>query len=132
LVGRIESGQQERRRCNVADFFAGIGTGIVVLKRLGIDIAKVSTVSSTSSDSIFTRSFFPCHAISLPCFFLFPVAQIIHCEHDKVATHVYRHNHDRIYNTNLLDDGGIEHVFYRKFEEINGNVDAFMNEHGRT
>jgi hypothetical protein len=42
LVKRIESGYHEKQRCVVLDMFAGIGTGIVVLKRLGIDIAKVS------------------------------------------------------------------------------------------
>jgi hypothetical protein len=44
------------------NLFGGIGTSIVVLKRLGISIQK-----------------------------------IIHVEHDKVATHVFRWNHDPSY-----------------------------------
>jgi alpha/beta superfamily hydrolase len=60
------------------------------------------------------------------------LSQIIHCEHDKISTHVYRHNHDRTYNTKLPEDGDIEHVFYQKFEHINENVENFLKDHGRT
>ena len=87
--------ETNRRRAVVLDVFAGIGSAIVVLKRLGIDIAKV-----------------------------------IHVEHDKVATHVYRWNHDRIYNPDLPEDG-IEHVFVEKWEDFEKNWESLCEEHGR-
>jgi hypothetical protein len=80
----------------VLDCFAGIGTAIVVLKKLGIKIRKV-----------------------------------IHVEHDKIATHVYRHNHDRGYNSDLPDDGGIEHAFYSTFGELEDNEQLLLDKHGR-
>mmetsp|Transcript_10420 Transcript_10420/g.15921 ORF Transcript_10420/g.15921 Transcript_10420/m.15921 type:complete len:775 (-) Transcript_10420:120-2444(-) len=61
-VKRIKDGTEKHRSATVLDCFAGIGTGIVVLKKLGIAIKK-----------------------------------IIYIEHDKVARHVYRSNHDRKY-----------------------------------
>jgi hypothetical protein len=85
----------DRPRVVVLDAFAGVGTGIVALKRLGIDIAKV-----------------------------------IHVEHDKVATHVYRWNHDPTYNLDLPEDD-IEHVFVEKWEQFEDNWRALCDEHGR-
>ena len=97
LCATFEKEQKSRRRkAVVLDAFAGVGTGIVVLKRLGIAIDK-----------------------------------IIHVEHDKVATHVYKFNHDREYNPDLPDDGGIEHIYYPKWESLMGNVEAFYKDHGR-
>lgn len=97
---RVESAKQDSSklcsRATVLDVFAGVGTGIVVLKRLGIDIGKV-----------------------------------IHVEHDKIATHVYRSNHDRSYCPELPDDGGIEHVCVSTFEELVKNVEVFLAKHGR-
>jgi site-specific DNA-cytosine methylase len=77
------------------NLFAGIGSGIVCLKRLGIAIEK-----------------------------------IIHVEHDKVATHVYRCMHDSTYNA-LVQDDGISHVYYEKFEEFESNLDTILSEQGR-
>jgi hypothetical protein len=94
LVQDVKSGRSARRGCVVLDCYAGVGTGVLVLKRLKIQVAKV-----------------------------------IHVEHDKVATHVYRSNHDHYYNSKLPDDG-VEHVFIEEFEELTGNVKKFWNDHG--
>jgi hypothetical protein len=51
-------------------------------------------------------------------------------EHDKVATHVHRHNHDSSYNSEIEDDG-IEHVCISKFEHVEEDLDAFMKVHAR-
>ena len=91
--------QNSQRKAVVLDAFTGIGTGTVVLKRLGIAMSK-----------------------------------IIHVEHDKVATHLHKYNHDRNYNPDLPDDGGIEHVYnYRSWEDLvdNQTAEDFLNEHGR-
>jgi site-specific DNA-cytosine methylase len=79
--------------------FAGIGSAIVSLKRLGVAMAK-----------------------------------IIHCEHDKVATHVYKYNHDANYNPKLLKEDGLscEHVYYESFEEVEAQLEDILQEHGRT
>ena len=87
--------RQERKPLVVLDMFAGVGTALVVLKKLEIAIQK-----------------------------------IIHVEHDKVATHVYQWNHDVTYNPDL-DDDGIEHVYYSNFEEIEQDLDSFLETHGR-
>jgi len=47
------------------------------------------------------------------------IKTIIHVEHDKLATHVYRWNHDSEYNTENRNDG-IHHVFMKKFEKLVG------------
>jgi hypothetical protein len=57
--------------------------------------------------------------------------QVIHVEHDKVATHVYQHNHDRGYNPDLPRDGDIEHVYIEKFETLTNTLEAFCEKHGR-
>lgn len=77
--------------------FAGIGSGLVSLKRLGIKISKV-----------------------------------IHVEHDKIATHIYKSNHDSLYNTELAPDG-IEHVYFSSFEQVEEEEDLcrMIMEHGR-
>jgi site-specific DNA-cytosine methylase len=75
--------------------FAGIGSSLVSLKRLGIKIHKV-----------------------------------IHVEHDKIATLVYKTNHDSNYNPELVPDG-IEHVYFSTFEEVEGNLRSIILEHGR-
>jgi hypothetical protein len=90
-----ETEDSNRPRAVVLDAFAGVGTGIVVLKRLGIDIAKV-----------------------------------IHVEHDKVATHVYRWNHDPTYNPDLPEDG-IQHVFVDAWKAFEENWESLCDEHGR-
>ena len=83
----------------VLDVFAGIGTGIVCLKKLKIAIRKV-----------------------------------IHVEHDKVATHVYRTNHDPEYSDLDLEPDGIEHVYVDSFEAIEKELyqdsDAFLAKYG--
>jgi hypothetical protein len=78
----------------VLDCFAGVGTGLVALKRLQINVAKV-----------------------------------IHVEHDKVASHVYKTNHCHAYNSEVTEDG-IEHVFLEQFEDLTANVKMFLQEHG--
>lgn len=85
------------RPATVLDVFAGIGTGVVVLKRLGIAMKK-----------------------------------IIHVDHDKIATHVHKHNHDNAYNPSLPDYGDIKHVYeYGTFEELEKSVGTFLERHGR-
>lgn len=46
LMQSVEAGKTPRRSVVVLDAFAGIGTGIVVLKRLKIDIAKIIHVEN--------------------------------------------------------------------------------------
>lgn len=58
------------------------------------------------------------------------ISKVVHVEHDEIATHVVRRNHDRQHNSDALDDG-IEHVYLSKFEEMERNIDQFVNEHGR-
>lgn len=89
----LASRKGEKEPCVVLDMFAGVGTAIVVLKRLGISMTRV-----------------------------------IHCEHDKVATHVYRANHDKYNNESSHD--GIEHLYISKFEDIEGDLDSFLQKHG--
>lgn len=48
-----------------------------------------------------------------------------------MATHVYRHNHDREYNPFLSACDDIEHVLFPTFEDFSENFNAFMEEHGR-
>ena len=64
----LEMNQQEKKAAVVLDAFAGIGTAVVCLKRLGIDMKKV-----------------------------------IHVEHDKVATWVYKVNH-------YSEEDNIQHI----------------------
>ena len=56
---------------------------------------------------------------------------MIHVEHDMVATHVVRYQHEQSYNHDLPQDDGIDHVYVSKFEEIWDNLDGFMAKHGR-
>lgn len=71
------------------------------------------------------------------------IKKIIHVDHDKVATHVHRWNHDpnykkyfnnndtEIYNINN-DTDDIEHIYeYERFEDIQKNISKFLQEHGR-
>lgn len=59
------------------------------------------------------------------------MSKVVHVEHDKIATHVVRHNHDKHYNPEAPDDG-IVHVYIPTFEEMEGNVEQFLQDHGRT
>jgi hypothetical protein len=95
LTKRVDSGTYPRRSAVVLDLFAGIGSGVLALKRLGIKISK-----------------------------------IIHVEHDKIATHVYRWNHDPSYNTSLQEDG-IEHVYILKWENFEDEWESLCETHGR-
>lgn len=95
LCEKVSSNETPRRRAVVLDAFAGVGTGIVVLKRLGIDIAK-----------------------------------IVHVEHDKVATHVYRWNHDPSYNNLDLPDDDIDHVFVDEWETFEAGWETYCKDHG--
>lgn len=112
----------------VLDLFGGVGTALVVLKRLKI-----------------------------------PIKKIIHVEHDLVATFVNRMNHDNAFVESLrefarnkkaegedggyvkladwaIPDDGIEHVYYRRFEDIfdasktktNAAFQAFLKTHVQT
>ena len=76
---RDTKAQERLRGAVVVDAFAGMGTGIVALKRLGIGIQAV-----------------------------------VHVEKDRVASHVYRSNHDHFYDPSLEDDD-IEHICYKDF-----------------
>jgi site-specific DNA-cytosine methylase len=58
------------------------------------------------------------------------ISKVIHVEHDKIATHVYKTNHDTRYNTELAPDG-IEHVYYSSFEEVEEDLRKIIKEHGR-
>jgi site-specific DNA-cytosine methylase len=59
------------------------------------------------------------------------IAKIIHVEIDKVATHVYRHNHDANYNPQLEADDTIEHVYeYQNWEALENNLADFVERHG--
>lgn len=57
------------------------------------------------------------------------ISKVIHVEHDPIATHVVRYQHDTTYNTSLLGDG-IKHMYMAKFEDIEQNVDKVIREHG--
>lgn len=64
------------------------------------------------------------------------IQKIIFVEHDKVARHVYRFNHDHTYNSSLPEDhGGINHVYeYEKWEDLDGSdefLQDFLDKHGR-
>jgi site-specific DNA-cytosine methylase len=58
------------------------------------------------------------------------IRKVIHVEHDKIATHVYKTNHDSDYNTKLARDG-IEYVYYSTFEEVEEDLLSVLREHGR-
>jgi hypothetical protein len=105
-----------KKKAVLLDLFGGIGGGLVVLKRLKIGLSKVCY-----------SGLFQCTVTSLltHCWF-----QVIHVEHDKVATHVTKLRHDPAYNSRLADDG-IEHVYISTFEELEKDVDDFCNQHGR-
>lgn len=47
-----------------------------------------------------------------------------------IAEHVVRSQHDNSYNDKLKDDG-IEHIYHSKFEEIEKDLDGFMETNGR-
>lgn len=66
----------------------------------------------------------------MPTHVLLIISQVIHVEHDMIATHVVQHQHDSNYNEKLVDDG-IEHVYYSKFEMVENGLDDFMKAHGR-
>ena len=65
-------------------------------------------------------------------FYFSNISKIIHIEHDKVATHVSRYNHDIQYNPNLprQDGDSIDHVYYSTWEEFQQNLEPIMKEHG--
>jgi predicted RNA methylase len=58
------------------------------------------------------------------------MSKVVHVEHDEIANHVVRRNHDHKHNTSLSDDG-IEHVYISTFQEMEGSIDQFLQEHGR-
>ena len=63
------------------------------------------------------------------------IQKIIHVEHDKIATHVYRSNHDASYSDfAIADNDGIHHVYIPSFEalkkEFEENPHAFMKKYG--
>jgi site-specific DNA-cytosine methylase len=58
------------------------------------------------------------------------IRKVIHVEHDKIATHVYKTNHDSHYNTELAPDG-IEHVYFSTFEEVEEDLRGLIRHHGR-
>lgn len=58
------------------------------------------------------------------------MSKVVHVEHDEIANHVVRHNHDHQHNSDVPDDG-IEHVYLSTFEEMERNIDQFVKDHGR-
>lgn len=58
------------------------------------------------------------------------MSKVVHVEHDEIANHVVRRNHDHQHNPSLSDDG-IEHVYIDTFQEMEGSIDEFLQEHGR-
>jgi site-specific DNA-cytosine methylase len=56
------------------------------------------------------------------------IGKIIHVEWDKVATHVFKSNHDPAYGGNLPSDG-IEFVYYPSFEHVSENLDEILKDH---
>jgi hypothetical protein len=57
------------------------------------------------------------------------MSKVVHVEHDEIANHVVRRNHDHQHNASLSDDG-IEHVSISTFQEMEGSIDQFLQEHG--
>lgn len=97
MCKRVERNQDTYRRgpLVVLDLFSGIGSAVLVLKKLKIAIKTVISV-----------------------------------EHDRIAEHVTKYNHDANYNDGKSDDG-INHVYrYKKFEEIEDNLDSIIKEYG--
>jgi hypothetical protein len=58
------------------------------------------------------------------------VPQVIYCDHDKVATHVFRYNHDFTYNNKLSYDG-IEYVFVPSLKKLESVWKGLMRRFGR-
>ena len=94
LVDAAEMNPLHKRGCVVLDLFAGIGTTVVALKRLGISLDKV-----------------------------------IHCEVDKVATHVYTENHGPASDETLVHVDRFEEIF-QKDEKNEIDINNFMEKHG--
>jgi ribosomal protein L11 methylase PrmA len=92
----------------------GTGAGIIAMKRLRLDIAKVIYVDTDKVARHVYRS-----------------------NHDKKTYNsntnskkLDKENDDK--DDDDDDDGNIEHVFeYESFESIYENLDAFMEKHGR-
>ena len=58
------------------------------------------------------------------------IQRVIVVEHDPVARHVYRHNHDHTYGGGATDDG-IEYIFlYDTFEECENNLETLVRDYG--
>lgn len=57
--------------------------------------------------------------------------KVIHVDHDLVARHVARFNHDKSYNPLLEHDDGIKHVFYHSFDEVKEKLDDILDKYGR-
>lgn len=70
----------------------------------------------------------------------------IYVDHDKVAREVYKANHDYKYTCQLveendsgekrkvygdIEDDGIDHVYYERFEDIENDINSILNTHGR-
>lgn len=58
------------------------------------------------------------------------IKTVFHVERDKIATHVYRYNHDREYNKELPEDGGIQHVYFNSFEAFEKQADDIHEKYG--
>jgi hypothetical protein len=89
----------------------GTGAGIIALKLLGIDLAKVIYVDSDK------------------------VARHVYCSNHDMAVYGNSDSGSSIKkkkNDLLDDDDAISHVFdYESFESIDNNLDAFMEKHAR-
>jgi site-specific DNA-cytosine methylase len=64
------------------------------------------------------------------------MCKIIHCEHDKVANHVFKYNHDVMYTPNLMkiedEESSCQYVYYETFEQVEKQIEDIVKEHGRT
>lgn len=110
----------------VVDAFAGIGSAIVVLKRLGIAIKKIIHIEH---DKVANFVYKTNHDFN----FVQHLAQ--HETELEVANEAFwtspdyaRQGRRRYYKEDLEDDG-IEHVYYSKFEDVYERND-FVEEHG--
>lgn len=109
-----------RPKANVLDLFCGVGTGLVVLKRLGVSINQVSHlfVSAHANNQICFNS----PAIYSPAIF----CQYHFLDHDKTARHVFKYNHCADYERTARPDL-IHYVEYGDFEEVEQHLDRLLS-----
>ena len=55
---------------------------------------------------------------------------MIYVEYDGVARKVYKFNHDPSFNPNLPGDG-VDYVYINSFDDLDQDIESFMNKYGR-